>query len=406
MLRKGTALLLISIMLIFSLTGCSAAAKAEYDLERIKPDVISGMNDFAFRIFRQLSSEDAEESIFISPLSISSALTMTYNGAEGRTKEAMSKALGFIDMERASVNEGYRNLNDYLSQMDKDIELNIGNSIWIREGEEVKEEFIKENEDTFKAEVDMLDFSDEDAADTINGWISDATKGKIDRMLAPPIPADVIMYLINAIYFKGEWSNKFDPDKTYEGDFTAADKTIQTVDMMRRTGKVEYAEGDFGKAVRLPYGKGSTSMLILLPEEGTDINGWIDMLTPEKLREIRNSINETEDVRLIIPRFKLEYGIKNLNDSLSALGMEEAFSYEADFSGIEEEIFISRVLHKAVIEVNEKGSEAAASTLVEMQKTAAREPITFIADRPFAFLITEDTTGAILFMGKVMEINR
>lgn len=403
-MKKMISIILITIMSVTALTGCGTLREEKYDLTKVSDSVISGNNDFAFRIFQVLNKEDEEQSIFLSPFSISAALTMTYNGAETSTKEAMEKVLGFTGIDRAAINESYKNLINYLGQMDKKVELNIGNSIWIKEGQVIKEEFIKGNENNFNAEVDTLDFSDSSAADTINGWISDATKDKIDKMIEPPIPADVIMYLINAIYFKGEWSEQFDPERTYSDSFHKADGSEQTVDMMNRSGLVEYASGDYGKAVRLPYGDGKSSMYLMLPQEGTDINGWINSMTIDQWENIRNSVTETEDVRLIIPRFKLEYGIKNLNDSLAALGMEEAFGTEADFSGIRDGIYISRVLHKAVIEVNEEGSEAAAATVVEIQESAATEPISFVADRPFVFFITEDTTDTILFMGKVLDI--
>jgi serine protease inhibitor len=157
-------------------------------------------------------------------------------------------------------------------------------------------------------------------------------------------------------------------------------------------------------AVRLPYGSGKISMYCILPEETVSINEFIASLDAEKWNIIKNSISEREQVQLQLPRFKLEYGIKNLNDSLTALGMGEAFTDTADFSGIREDICISRVLHKAVIEVNEEGSEAAAATVVEIRETAAVEPLAFIADRPFVFIISDDDTGTILFMGKLYDV--
>ncbi len=378
-----------------------------YDVSNISEYVLDGSSKFAFDIFKALNSEDADGNIFISPFSISTALTMAYNGAEGETKEGMEKALGYTGIDRALVNESYKGLISHLEKVDKDISLNIANSIWIREGELINKEFINKNEKHFNAKVSSLDFSDPKTVDAINKWIKDETKGKIEKMLTGPIDPDIIMYLINAVYFKGEWSKQFDPKKTINSNFFAYDGNTIKVEMMSRKCDYEYIKGQDYKAIRLPYGKDKTSMHVILPDESVDINEFIDNMTPEQWNDIRGSLRKTNDVTLKLPKFKLEYGIKSLSDSLKSLGMEKAFGEDgtADFSGIREDLFISDVLHKAVIEVNEEGSEAAAATVVAMPASAPlMEPITFIADRPFIFLIIDDTTGTILFMGKVLSI--
>lgn len=406
---KRILTIILSILLIPStfiacspISGDSTIHK-DYDIEKVNSTMIASTNGFAFDIFRKLNEEDAAESIFISPLSISAALTMTYNGAETTTKEAMGKVLGFEGMQRDLVNESYKNLLSFLENADKDVALSIANSIWYREDLTIPEDFQNNNKDTFNAEIEAMDFTKEATLDTINEWISKATKGKIEKMLEPPIDPQVIMYLINAIYFKGDWTTPFDPKSTYDSIFTALDGTKQPIKMMNRYDTIEYASGDDYKAVRLPYGSGKTSMIAILPDEHMDINTFIEKMQPQDYDAIRSNLKETKDVTLKFPKFKLEYGIKELNDSLKALGMEEAFSSSADFSGILPGIYISEVLHKAVIEVNEEGSEAAAVTVVIMEETAAMDPITFIADRPFIFFITDDTTGTILFMGKLVS---
>lgn len=408
-MKKPLALLFCLLMVVGLLAGCTGAASfaglnADYELDKISPETVVGNSRFAFYIFKQLNSEDGEQSIFISPLSISTALTMTYAGAETTTKEAMAKTLGYTGLDDEILNESYQNLIRYLRQVDKKIELHMGNSLWVREGEDIKEDFLATNKEIFDASVTSLDFSEASAVEQINKWIANATKNKITKMLEPPIPPEVVMYLINAIYFKGDWTEQFDKKQSYEAQFHAGDGSINIVTMMSRNGKVEYGQGDDYKAVRLPYGSGRTAMYCILPPEDMAINDFIATLDMEKWQLIRESISERDNVELRLPRFELEYGIKELNDSLTALGMGEAFSEAADFSGIREGIFISRVLHKAIIEVNEEGSEAAAATVVEMQETAAVEPLTFIADRPFVFIIADDQTGTILFMGKLYEI--
>jgi serpin B len=397
--------------MIFSLlTGCGISSNlanqnSSFDIEKINPTVVKGNTEFAFEIFKELNREDGNKNIFISPLSISTALSMTYQGAKNTTRDGMAKTLRYEEIDNNILNDSYRNLLRYLRQADDEVELSINNSIWIRKGENIKEDFLSINKDIFDAYIKELDFSENNASEEINNWISDATKGKIKKMITPPIPPQVVMYLINAIYFKGQWSEEFKKENTFQTKFYTSDGREKDIMMMNRKGSVEYTQGDNYKAVRLPYGKGKTSMYCILPNEGISVDRFIEDKLKDKWNEIRESIVPTEDVILQIPRFKVEYGIKNLKESLTQLGMGEAFSESADFSGIRKGIFISRVLHKAVIEVNEEGSEAAGVTVVEMKESAMLKPITFIANRPFIFIITDDETGTILFMGKLSKIN-
>lgn len=404
------SILMATVMILMLMTGCASGGifgmgkAASYDLNSIDKALIDGNQVFAFNIFRQLNREDADKSIFISPLSISAALAMTYNGAGTSTARAMAETLQYSGIDIETLNAGYKNLLAYLNNADSKLELNISNSIWFRKGQEIKQEFLSLNQNSFNAYITDLDFQDPKAADTINSWISKATKGKIDKMINPPIPSDVVMYLINAIYFKGGWTEQFDKKLTYTGSFYTEEGQEKEVQMMNRKGKVEYGEVEGTKVVRLPYGKGKVAMYCILPNQERNINDFIEEFDIEKWNELKEDISEKKDVILQLPRFKLEYGIKSLNDSLTALGMGEAFSDTADFSGIRDGIKISKVLHKAVIEVNEEGSEAAGVTSVIMVGGAATEPTMFIADRPFIFLIADDETGTILFMGKLLDV--
>ena len=219
-----------------------------------------------------------------------------------------------------------KNLLRHLKQTDEEIALNISNSIWIREGESIEEQFIATNREVFDAFVTQLDFSWEDAADQINKWISDATNKKIEKMIEPPISPNVVMYLINAIYFKGDWTHQFDKNNTFESPFHAGSGITQQAMMMSMNGTVEFGQGDGFKAVRLPYGNEKMAMYCILPDENTNINDFIADLDKEHWITIKDSISQQEGVQLRLLRFKLEYGIKNLNDSLKALGMGEAFS--------------------------------------------------------------------------------
>jgi serine protease inhibitor len=395
--------LLSALLCAAVISGCVSAGLSAALPGKESKNLTKASNSFAFEIFKALNEEDAQDNVFISPLSISSALAMTLNGAAGTTQDAMKKALSFGGMTAEEINQGYRYLYSYFDKADKKVQLKKANSIWIREGFAVKPDFVETNKKFFDAEVSELDFDNPKAADTINEWIENATNKLIPKVIEPPIDNDVMLYLINAIYFKGDWTKAFSPKKTEDANFYCLDGSIATVPMMNRKDRIDYYDGEGYKAVRLPYGNGKVSMVCFLPDKGTDINDFIDGMTVEKWEEAKEGLKPEDDLILGIPRFKMEYGVKELNHALSNLGMEEAFSQSADFSGIARDLYISSVLHKAVIDVNEKGTEAAGVTTVEMKVTSFKEPVAFIADRPFVFIISDEETGSILFMGKKVK---
>jgi len=418
---KLISILVILVLTIFLfnaplLTACGGKGDEEAgEVEEIsteESDEIAGSTDknlvkantgFGFNIFKELAAEDEDSNIFISPLSILLALAMTYNGAVGDTNLAMAEALGFNEFDLEELNSGFHDLLVSIKNADSDIELSIANSIWYKLGYEVNQDFIDRNKKYYSSEVNEIDFAAPEALDTINDWIEDATKEKIEKML-DVIPADAVMYLINAIYFKGNWTYPFEESMTADDDFYLLDGTIKKVPMMSQKGNFAYFDGDGFSAVMLPYGQEKMAMYIILPDEGVEIDSVIESLDEGSWNEIRQSFSGTE-VSLVMPKYKMEYGVKLINDVLTNLGMGIAFSLEADFSGISPGIFISRVLHKAVIEVNEKGSEAAAATVVEMEESTMEptEIVEFIVNRPFFFTISDDRSGSILFMGKVVE---
>ena len=366
-------------------------------------NLVSANTGFGFDIFKELILEDKDKNIFISPLSILLALAMTYNGAVGDTNLAMAEALGFKGFDLEELNSGFNDLMISIKNADSDIELAIANSIWHKLGFKAKEDFIERNRKYFSSEVNEIDFAAPEAVDTINGWIEEETRGKIDKMLSE-IPADAVMYLINAIYFKGNWTYPFDENLTSDDDFYLLDGSTKKVPMMSQEENFGYYDGDNFSAVKLPYGQEKMAMYIILPDEGVSLDSVTSSLDADKWNEIKESFYGSQ-VSLTMPKYKMEYGIKLLNDALAELGMGIAFGPGADFSGINPDIFISKVLHKAVIEVNEKGSEAAAATVVEMVTSmpVVEEIIEFRVDRPFFFVIADDRTGSILFMGKVVE---
>ena len=384
-----------------ALCGCTKQP-VQSDTSKISAAVVDANSKFAFDIFRELNSVEGNGNIFFSPLSISTALSMVYEGAEGTSKEAMARALNYEGIETKVLNESYRNLFLHLNSLDSNVNLSIKNSIWIRQGEAIKPEFINANEDVFGAYISELDFSKPEAADTMNKWISSATEGKIDKMVNSPIGPLVVMYLINAIYFKGEWTTRFEEKNTFADKFNSTGGSEDGIIMMSMQSDMGYVSKDGYKAVKLPYGSGK--IYCFLPEGNMTVDEFIQNFDREKWNEIKGSIDKTERVKIQLPRFKMEYGIKELTASLISLGMGVCFTDKADLSGIRDNLRISSVLHKAVIEVNEKGTEAAASTVVEIKETAIAEPPEFIADRPFIFIIEDSETGSILFMGKYSKV--
>lgn len=361
--------------------------------------IIEADQQFAFELFREVNALAEDENIMISPLSVSYALGMTYNGAAGTTEEAFGDVLHFDGLTKQEVNESYKDLMGQLVTLDKQVEFSIANSIWYRLGANVLDTFITTNREYFDAAVEELDFSDPASVDVINDWIGEQTNDKIKDML-DQIPPGVYMYLVNAIYFNAEWKYTFDKDDTFSGDFHLEGGGTEAVDYMKIEESFGYALQEEYAAVELPYGDSAFSMVAILPAEEIPIDSFIVNYGQKEWSQL-SSLSATQKMTVEMPKFK--YGFKSLlNDPLTGLGLGIAFSGAADFSGItrETDLFISRVIHQTFIDVNEKGTEAAAATIVEMRETSAfMNYIRF--DRPFLYIIKENSTGAILFMGKV-----
>ncbi len=418
MKKRSSKIIILALVAIFCLSsftvfaGCSRARASAAGIIMVSTEEADKMagdisgeltrsnNRFAFDIFGELLTQDKGKNIFISPFSITTALAMAYNGAETDTRDAMAEVLGFSGFSLEDLNSNFSKLLVAIQSVDPDIELDIANSVWKRSGFEVEEDYLTRVAGFYYSRVQDLDFSKSNAPDIINEWIEDATRGKIDKMISE-IDAMVMMYLINAIYFKGDWTYPFDEELTMTGDFYLEDGSTVDVQMMENHGDYKYGGSGDLEALRLPYGRDMVSMYIILPLGDTDLDKAIREINRESWQVFMDSFAE-RDVNLKMPKFEIEYGIKDLLPSLTNLGMGIAFTGNADFSGMHPDLYISKVDHKAVIEVNEKGSEAAAVTVVEMSLTSApADPKEFTADRPFFFVISDDRTGSILFMGKV-----
>lgn len=362
--------------------------------------MIESSNQFAFSLFREIVAQEADTNIFISPLSISYALGMCYNGANGLTEDSMRQTLCYGDITDQEINASYKTLTQTLSVIDPKVIIEIANSIWYRTGFEVEDDFIDVNQEYFDSEVSEANFADPAVCDQINTWIEDKTHDKIQDMLDCPIDPSVVMYVINAIYFKGTWTYEFDKGKTSEMDFYLADGSITRCDMMSQKNKFSHILTDDFEAVDLPYGNAGYSMAVFLPAEGKTTGDFISDLSEENWKNWLDEF-KSDSIILRLPKFKIKCGIE-LKNVLTALGMGIAFGGMADFTGITRHggIFISRVLHNTFVQVDEEGTEAAAATVVEFREFAS-EPKSMIVDRPFVFVIHDNYTGTILFMGRI-----
>jgi serine protease inhibitor len=357
-------------------------------------------NDFGFELFARLANEtSADSNMLISPLSAITALAMTYNGAWGKTMTEMGRALRIPDMPEPVLNESFHDLTTYLAQSDPSVTLEIANSIWYDRSLPVKPDFVTTMKQSYDATVRGLVFGP-GTADTINAWVAEKTHDHIQDMLSSPIDATLVMFLVNAVYFNAAWTQPFDPSVTSDADFHRPDGSTKTCRMMMSRGTLNHLDtGDF-QSVEIPYGDGQYSMIVMLPGTGESVDDLSAQLTAGNWKQWTSEMSET-NIALRLPKFTFSDG-HGLNDALKAMGMVEAFERSADFSRMAEGggIWIDSVLQKCFIRVDERGTEAGAATVVSMKKSLIRE---VTLDRPFLFAVCERTTGAVLFLGRVVD---
>jgi serpin B len=364
--------------------------------------VVGAGNDFAFRFLDQVYQTAPDSNLFLAPLSASMALGMTMNGAAGSTLDEMRNTLGFQGMSLDQINQGYRDLIDLLLGLDRSVEIGIGNSIWYREGLPVRADFLDRTSSYFDAEVSALDFGNPGAANIINSWVNDATREKIEAIVDPPIHPTTIMFLINAIYFKGDWTHRFPKNKTTQANFVSINGAAGPVPLMELKDTLLYAETNDYQAVDLPYGGKAFSMTVLLPRPNVPMREFVASLDPTRWAQILESLTEKEGT-VYLPRFRMDWE-RELNDDLQAMGMNAPFGGGADFTGLCHEalqrgIYISKVKQKTYVDVNEEGTEAAGVTSVELREFANPDHFVVRADRPFLFVIRERFSETVLFTG-------
>lgn len=392
-------------ILFFALIACEkqdpSINKDPINLTLTQKQIVDSTNTFGLNIFKEVVSNSGEnENVFISPLSISMALSMLYNGAANATREELKDGLGYSGMTDEQINIANRDLIKALIEVDPKVIMEIANSIWYRNTFQPEQEFLATNKDYYDADARSVTF-DPTTVDLINNWVSTKTHNKITTII-DQIPDDAIMYLINAIYFKGTWKYKFDKDKTLKMPFNLGNGGSKQTDFMFQDGSFEYMKNDLLTAVNLPYGGENYSMVVLVPNGENTYQDILAALNQQNWEIWNNSFAKRDEVKVYFPKFKLSFK-KELNDDLAALGMPTMFSDFADLTGIHHNggLKVSKVMHKTFVEVNEEGTEAAAVTSVEIIETAYNPANDLIvkADKPFIYIIKEKDTNTLLFMG-------
>lgn len=417
---KYKVLLWVSLLSL-CLLQCSQSTGPETDnppplrtpaqLTTTEKNLVEACNEFGFKLFREIvENTHPDSNIFISPLSVSYALAMVYNGAAGETRQEIASALELSGFTIDEVNLAYKNLAQIMINADPDVNFTIANSLWYRTGVPVLVSYKDNMREYFSSRVEELDFSAAWAADTINSWVDENTNAKIDKMIAPPIPDDVILYLLNAIYFRGGWTFPFDPENTGNFAFKLTTGSEVSCQMMSKNSDddrthisdttITYFANERLQAASLPFGRENFRMLIVLPSDSQENITLSNMMYADSvfdwIRQLTNS-----NFHLLLPKFRFSFKTE-LKNSLIALGVQRVFDpVTADLSGLTEleDVWVSKVSHKAFIQVDEKGAEAAAVTSVGA-RTVSSPPL-LLADRAFLFYIYEEQSGAIIFMGKL-----
>ncbi len=419
--RQWTGAVAIGGLMLLGLMGClnattirSAAASpqpvqqdqsiAMRPSQALDPRLIQANTQFGFKLFSELLKQDSGQNVFVSPSSVAIALAMTYNGASGATQQQMAKALELQGMSLSELNRANASLKTLLENPDNGVQLTIANSLWARQGVPFKPTFIRHNQEFYGAQVTNLNFADPNATALINNWVKENTRGKISQIVDRLQPDDV-MFLINAIYFKGGWTKEFDRKATMSKPFFRADGSQKSQPLMSQTGSYKYYETDQFQAVSLPYGKKRVSMYLFLPKPSSNLTTFYKTLTAENWQQWMSQFR-TQPGSIQVPRFKLEYEVE-LKKALSALGMPIAFdANQATFGALSTvPTKIDQVKHKTFVEVNEKGTEAAAATSVGIVATAmpVNEPFKMVVDHPFFCAIRDNQTGTVLFMGSLVD---
>ncbi|MEX2571604.1 MAG: serpin family protein [Gemmatimonadota bacterium] len=400
-LRRSLLFLLAPALL---LSGCDPTTGPDglqptWNKVTLDERVTDAYTGFGFELFRRLRAEAPNGNVFASPTSAAFALAMTYNGAVGQTADEMALALGIGDLDHEIVNETNRKWLDALQDTgDPRAELAVANSVWYRESFPILPSFRDRVQTFYDAQIEPIT-----TAEVINAWVDDATRGRIDEIIDGQIPADVVAYLINAIYFKADWTYQFDEADTRDRPFHRPDGSVAQVPMMHQTGDFEMRSDSEMRMLRLPYGADRFSMVLALPNDGEDLGSIAARLEPDRWKTWMTEFSEVGGLEVGLPRFEVEWE-SSLVESLETMGMKVPFTPLADFSGMFDGggAWIDEVLQKTYLKVDEEGTEAAAVTSVSMVTSCCSNP-TIVFDRPFFLAIYDQATETVLFLGQITK---
>lgn len=362
--------------------------------------LVAAYNSFGFKLFGEILKAGPGGNIFVSPASAATVLTALHAGAEGETREAMASVLGLAGLDQETINRAYALLHEHLKEPDPKVQLNVANSLWAHQGLTCAPEFMEHSRKFFHSEVLTLDFGDPGSPEIINRWAATNTEGKVTSIVGPLDP-DMVLLLLNALYFRGRWREEFDKARTSEKPFSPLEGPEKMVPMMVQGGEYPYYRGPGFQATTLAFGKGRVGFYIFLPDKDKGLGALLKELTQANWERWMSSFRRVPG-HIQLPRFQLEYE-GEFTDLLQTLGMAVAFDRQrANFAGARQEgdLFINRVAQKAVVEVNEEGAEAAATSMVSLAlEEEPHECFTLIVDHPFLFALRDNWTGLVLFLG-------
>lgn len=410
-LKKKLKTTLVGASMLVAMSGCGTSSNSgnlvvsegvEYEVTDYEK-IVAPNNELAYKLLDEIQTDD-DGNVFFSPTSLFMALAMVYNGADGDTKVEMAKAMQAEGIDAMDLNKANAALMTKLNKDSEDIQLRIANSIWLNEEYNFTKDFTQRTKDYFNAKTQRIDVTSNESVKKINGWVKEATNDKIDKMVESPLDEDLVAMLLNAIYFKGDWKHPFDKRDTEERVFHVNSRYQKVTPFMKLDRKLAYMANNEFQAVRLPYANGEMSMTVVLPNEHTNLEGFVEKLSAENWEMLLQTTFTMMEGKLLLPKFKLDYET-GLNEALSALGMKQAFTKDADFTKMVEDgnVLISNVKQKTYLDVNEEGTEAAAVTGTEMGVTSAPpgDPFYMEVNRPFFLMIKDEETGAVLFVGYV-----
>lgn len=390
-----------TLLLLWAALGCSSNSPTPSGEEvKIPEDFANRTGDFAFDFFKKLNdAEPADKNVFVSPLSLHMALGMLLNGANEQTADEIQKTLKLNGISLADANTTYLKLMEGLPKADPKVTLGLANSVWNRDTFKPETDFVNILKESFKA--DATQFSGSDAS-PLNTWASNKTNGKIKKVL-DSIEPQMVLFLMNALYFKGDWTTSFDEKKTSDYPFQLGNDQTKNVKMMQLKSKLSFAKRDGYFAYELPYGNGRYAMTVLVPTGTEEVNNLVTKLTADEWNQLQQGLKEVENLQIGLPRFTLEYEVY-LNEVLKKMGMPTAFIPNvADLTKINKagKLNVGFVKQNTFVAVDEKGTEAAAVTTIGVELTSL--PQTYYADRPFVFIISEKSSDTVLFMGKMVN---